>query len=45
VLAYYTRSAEFPQGHPFALSISLLVSWTMGMVFSVVAFRWEKPTE
>ena len=42
VLAYFTRSAEFPNGHPFALSISLLASWTLGMVMSVVAFRWGK---
>ena len=41
-LAYLTRSAEFPNGHPFALSISLLVSWTMGMIISVIAFRWGK---
>ena len=42
ILAYFTRSAEFPHGHPFALSISLLVSWTMGMIISVVAFRVGK---
>ena len=42
LLAYFSRSAEFPHGHPFALSISLLVSWTMGMVMSVAAFRWGK---
>ena len=41
-IAYFTRSAEFPHGHPFALSISLLVSWVMGMVMSVVAFRFGK---
>jgi len=42
ILAYYTRSVEFPHGHPFALSISLLASWTLGMLFSVVAFRFGK---
>ena len=41
-IAYFTRSAEFPHGHPFALSISLLVSWTLGMVMSVIAFRYGK---
>ena len=41
-LAYFSRSAEFPSGHPFALSISLLVSWTVGMIISVIAFRWGK---
>ena len=42
VIAYMTRSAEYPHGHPYALSISLLVSWVTGMVLSVVAFRWGK---
>ena len=38
-LAYLTRSAAFPHGHPFALSISLLVSWTCGMLISIIAYR------
>ena len=42
ILAYFSRSAEFPNGHPFALSISLLTSWTLGMIMSAVAFRWGK---
>ncbi len=39
-LAYFTASPEFPNGHPFSLSISLLVSWCMGMLFSIIAYRW-----
>ena len=42
IIAYFTRSAEFPHGHPYALSISLLTSWTVGMVISVLAFRFGK---
>ena len=42
MLSYFTRSAEFPHGHPFALSVSLLVAWVMGMVIAVVAFRYGK---
>ena len=42
ILAHFTQSAQFPNGHPFALSISLLCSWTLGMLMSVVAFRWGK---
>ena len=42
LIAHFSRSAEFPNGHPFALSISLLVSWTIGAVISVIAFRWGK---
>ena len=38
-LAYLTRSEAFPHGHPFALSISLLVSWTCGMLISIIAYR------
>ena len=42
VLAYFTASPEYPNGHPFSLSISLLASWSLGMIFSAVAFRWGK---
>ncbi|MBQ8834200.1 MAG: MATE family efflux transporter [Oscillospiraceae bacterium] len=42
ILAFFTRSAEYPNGHPFSLSVSLLTSWVLGMVFSVVAFRFGK---
>ncbi len=42
VLAFLTRSEQFPHGHPYALSISLLVAWMMGMVMSVIAFRFGK---
>ena len=41
-LAHMTRSAEYPNGHPFSLSISLLSAWTLGMLFSVIAFRFGK---
>ena len=42
VLAYFSKSAQYPNGHPYALSISLLVAWVMGMLLSVAAFRWGK---
>lgn len=41
-LAAITRSEAWPHGHPFSLSASLLVSWTMGMVMSLAAYRWGK---
>ena len=41
-LAYLTRSAEFPNGHPRALFISLLISWSMGALISYVVFRRGK---
>ena len=44
-MAYLTASAAWPNGHPFSLSTSLLVSWTLGAVITFVAFRrgkWRK---
>ena len=44
-LAYLTRTPDFPHGKPFALFSSLMVSWTLGMVISVIVFslgRWKK---
>ena len=42
VLAYFTQSQAYPHGHPYSLSISLLISWTMGMVISILAYRFGK---
>ncbi len=42
IVAHFTESAKYPNGHPFALSISLLVSWTLGMILSVIAYRFGK---
>lgn len=41
-LAYLSRSAEYPSGHPFALSISLLIAWTIGSILTMLAFRFGK---
>ena len=45
LLAYLTRSPEFPHGNPIALFGSLMISWTIGMVISIVVFKtgkWRK---
>jgi len=45
LLAYLTRSEEFPHGKPIALFGSLMISWVLGMVMSVVVFaagKWKK---
>jgi len=42
VLADASKSLIWPHGNPVSLSISLLVSWTVGMILSVVAYRWGK---
>ena len=45
LLAHLTRSAEYPHGKPIALFGSLMFSWVMGMVISVIVFsmgKWKK---
>ena len=45
LLAYLTRNEEFPVGRPIALFGSLMFSWVMGMLISVIVFRigkWKK---
>lgn len=48
-LAYYlasiTKTEAFPHGSPIALYGSLMISWTLGMVISVIAYamgKWKK---
>ncbi len=45
LLAWLTRSDAYPTGRPEVLYISLLVSWVMGAVITIAAFRrgkWRK---
>ena len=45
ILAHLTKSAEFPHGQPIALFGSLMISWVLGMLLSVVVFsigKWKK---
>ena len=45
LLANLTRSEAFPQGSPHAIFASLLISWTIGTILSIIAFRagrWKK---
>ncbi len=39
LLAYLTRSAQWPNGHPDAIFASLLISWLSGTLMSVIAYR------
>ena len=44
-IAYLTRSEAYPVGHPGALFGSLMISWTLGMVITLVIFslgRWKR---
>lgn len=48
IIAYFTRSEAWPNGAPFALSGSLLISWTLGMVIQVVTYKmgkWKRKME
>ena len=42
LIAWLTRSPEFPHGNPIALFGSLMISWTIGMIISVVVFKKGK---
>ena len=44
-MAWMTQSPEFPHGKPIALFGSLMFSWVMGMVISIVVYaigKWKK---
>lgn len=43
-LAYLTRSDAYPNGSPVALFTSLLTSWSVGMIISIIVFsigKWK----
>ena len=45
LLAHLTRTEELPHGSPVALFGSLMLSWTLGMIISIIVFslgRWKK---
>jgi len=42
ILAHFTASELWPNGHPYSLSISLLVSWSMGALITYLVFRRGK---
>ena len=41
-LVYLSRSEEYPNGRPEAMFISMLVAWILGMVITIVAYRFSK---
>ncbi len=41
LLAFLTRSPEWPNGQPAAIFSSLLISWVMGMILSIIAYRMK----
>ena len=41
-MAWLTRTPEYPAGQPIALYGSLMISWVLGMVISIIVFRIGK---
>ena len=41
-IAWLTQSDEYPHGQPIALYGSLMLSWVLGMLISIVVFRMGK---
>ena len=45
IMAAITKSEAYPNGHPVSIFTSLLVSWSMGMLISLIVFgmgKWKK---
>ena len=45
VMAHFTKSPDYPNGHPVSIFTSLLVSWSLGMVMTLVVYgigKWKK---
>lgn len=45
IMAALTKSEAYPNGHPVSIFTSLLVSWSLGMIVTIVVFRlgkWKK---
>ena len=42
LMAYMTRSPQWPNGHPDAIFASLLITWIMGMLMSAAVYRMGK---
>ena len=41
LLAYMTRTPEWPNGQPAALFVSLLISWVVAMLLSILTYRMK----
>ena len=44
-MAYFTKSPDYPNGHPISIFTSLLVSWSLGMIITLVVYgigNWKK---
>ena len=47
-LAWLTKSEMNPNGHPLIIPVSLLISWSVGMLINLIEFRfgrWKKKME
>jgi len=44
-IAHVTKSESYPHGHPISLFLSLMISWALGMILSIIVFvigKWKK---
>ena len=41
-IAYLTRSELYPGGRCESVFVSLLVSWTLGAIITLICYRWGK---
>ena len=41
LMAYLTRTETWPNGQPAALFVSLLISWVVAMLMSIIAYRMK----
>jgi len=45
IMAAITKNEAWPNGQPISIFTSLLVSWSLGMVISIIVFslgKWKK---
>lgn len=45
LFSYFSRSEEWPHGHPYSLNISLVIAWILGAIISNIWFnrgRWRE---
>ena len=45
IMAHLTKNELYPKGQPVSIFTSLLVSWSLGMVISIIVFglgKWKK---
>ena len=42
LIAWLTRSPEWPNGRPESVYWSMLITWTSGAIINILAYRWGR---